>query len=147
MTEIQTNQGNGRNQATGKRKYGEFIKVEKDLGLEMEVLDGDGRDRRGRSRRKRVAEKMAGTGKLKRFEEALIGWVWSWGVGRTTLDEQLVRLISFCKEFMYPSYYDFFFSKTKFVNFIILYPSDDLSFFSCTHDDHHVVILSIPLYQ
>lgn len=44
----------------------------------MEVLDGDGGDWSGRSRRERGAEEMAGTGMLKRFAEALIGC----GVGR-----------------------------------------------------------------
>lgn len=80
----------------------------------MEVLDGDGGDWSGRSRRERGAEETAGTGMLKRFAEALIGY----GVGRRSDNVRLVRLISFYHQFMYSilfslSYYDFFFFKKK----------------------------------
>lgn len=56
----------------------------------MEVLGGDGGDRRGRSRRERVAEKMAGTGNLKRVEEALIGHGVGASVGQRSMSNLLV---------------------------------------------------------
>lgn len=103
----------------------------------------------GRRRRRSEGKESKGAGGRKNggnWElEACRGssyWVRSWGVGRTTFDDQLVRLISFCQEFLYPSYYDFFFLKSNICEFYNPFILRMIYLFY-----HHVVILSIPLYQ